>query len=95
MLVRAVAFPDSPRPGYAVVVDLLVNDSIRQQLRADTGVELKSVTAVSGLEAQDAKPLAGRDGGDQRPLSLGASGLLSNLRSLMEFRDWSTGAPAR
>jgi serine phosphatase RsbU (regulator of sigma subunit) len=93
LLVRAVAFPDSPRPGYAVIVDLLVNDSIRQQLREDTGVELKSVTAVSGLEGQDAKPLKGRDGGDRNPLSAGASGLLSNLRSLMEFRDWSTGVP--
>jgi sigma-B regulation protein RsbU (phosphoserine phosphatase) len=93
LLVRAVAFPDSPRPGYAVVVDLLVNDSIRRQLREDTGVELKSVSAVSGLEGQDAKPLAGRDGGDTHPVSLAASGLLSNLRSLMEFRDWSTGVP--
>src|SRR5581483_1867765 len=26
LLVRAVAMPDSPRPGYAVVVDILVND---------------------------------------------------------------------
>ena len=36
LLVRGVAFPDSPRPGYAVVVDLLVNDRVRQQLRAAT-----------------------------------------------------------
>ena len=61
LLVRAVAFPDAPRPGYAVVVDLLVNDAIRQQLRSDTGVELKSVTAVPPREADDAQPLAGRD----------------------------------
>ena len=46
LLVRSVAFPDAPRTGYAVIVDLLVNDAIRQQLRNDTGVELKSVTAV-------------------------------------------------
>jgi hypothetical protein len=26
-------FPDAPRAGYAVVVDLLVNDAIRQQLQ--------------------------------------------------------------
>src|SRR5258708_15346439 len=40
LLVRSVAFPDSPRPGYAVVVDLVVNDRLRQQLRLDTGVNV-------------------------------------------------------
>jgi sigma-B regulation protein RsbU (phosphoserine phosphatase) len=92
LLVRAVAFPDSPRPGYAVIVDLLVNDSIREQLRRETGVELKSVT-VPGPEGQDAKPLAGRAGGDQPSVSFATSGVMSNLRSLMEFRDWTTGVP--
>ncbi len=33
-------------PTYAVVVDLLVNDAIRQQLSRETGVEIKSVTAA-------------------------------------------------
>ncbi len=47
-MVRGVAFPDAPRSGYAVVVDLLVNDAIRQQLRKETGVELKSVTRGAG-----------------------------------------------
>jgi len=65
LLVRGVAFPDSPRPGYAVIVDLLVNDSIRQKLRDETGVELKSVAALPGREARDAQPLPGRDGGHE------------------------------
>jgi sigma-B regulation protein RsbU (phosphoserine phosphatase) len=92
LLVRGVAFPDSPRPGYAVVVDLLVNDAIRQQLRKDTGVELKTVTAALPGDGSPARPLAGRDGGDQRgPASLMTPGILSALPSLMEYRDWSTG----
>jgi serine phosphatase RsbU (regulator of sigma subunit) len=92
LLVRGVAFPDSPRPGYAVVVDLLVNDAIRQQLRKDTGVELKTVTAAPPREGSPARPLAGHDGGDQRgPASLTTPGILSALPSLMEYRDWSTG----
>jgi sigma-B regulation protein RsbU (phosphoserine phosphatase) len=92
LLVRGVAFPDSPRPGYAVVVDLLVNDAIRQQLRKDTGVELKTVTAALPRDGSPARPLAGRDGGDQRgPASLMTPGILSALPSLMEYRDWSTG----
>ena len=43
LLVRGVAFPDAPRSGYAVVVDLLVTDAIRLQLKNETGVEIKSV----------------------------------------------------
>src|SRR5205085_8970582 len=43
LLVRAVAMPDSPRPGYAVVVDLLINDAVREQLRSETGVALKNI----------------------------------------------------
>jgi sigma-B regulation protein RsbU (phosphoserine phosphatase) len=93
LLVRGVAFPDAPRAGYAVVVDLLVNDSIRQQLRRETGVELKSVTAVPPRKAEDAQPLAGRDGGDeQAAVSLLTPGVLSRLPTLMDYRDWSTGA---
>src|SRR5437870_5347838 len=38
MLVRAVAFPDSPLPGYAIVVDLPVNDEVARRLRTETGV---------------------------------------------------------
>ena len=93
LLVRSVAFPDAPRSGYAVVVDLLVNDAIRQQLRKETGVELKSVTVVPPVNERDARPLRGRDGGDDatgRPLAV--SGLLSNMKSFMDYHDWSTGA---
>src|SRR5438094_764720 len=48
LLVRAVAFPESARPSYAVVVDILVNEKVRQQLRRETGVEVKSVSLVPG-----------------------------------------------
>jgi sigma-B regulation protein RsbU (phosphoserine phosphatase) len=94
LLVRGVAFPDAPRPGYAVIVDLLVNDPIRQKLRDETGVELKSVAALPGREARDAQPLAGRDGGDEStPGSSLVPGILSSLPSLMQYRDWLTGVP--
>jgi sigma-B regulation protein RsbU (phosphoserine phosphatase) len=93
VLVRGVAFPDSPRPGYAVVVDILVNDAIRHQLRRETGVELKNVIAAEPHTAKDARPLAGHDGGDAHMVSaLAAPGILGALPSLMEYRDWATGA---
>ena len=93
LMVRSVAFPDTTRSGYAVVVDLLVNDAIRQQLRKDTGVELKSVTAVPQRKEDDARPMAGRTGGDEgRGGPLPTPGLLSSLTSFIDYHDWSTGA---
>jgi len=93
LLVRSVAFPDAPRSGYAVVVDLLVNDAIRQQLRKETGVELTSVTVAPPVNDGDARPLTGHEGGDDGAGDTRATaGLLSNLKSFMDYRDWSTGA---
>jgi len=93
LLLRGVAFPDSPRPGYAVVVDLLVNDSVRQQLRDETGVEVKSIAAAPAGDSNQARPLAGRPPADGEPRPrMTPGGLLSNVPSLMEYRDWTTGA---
>ncbi len=92
LLLRGVAFPDSTRPGYAVIVDLLVNDTVRQQLRDETGVEVKSITAAPATDASQARPLVGRPASDEPRPSVNATGLLSNVPSLMEYRDWATGA---
>jgi phosphoserine phosphatase RsbU/P len=92
LLVRGVAFPDAARPGYAVIVDLLVNDHVRQQLRQETGVELKNVVPLPAVKPVDARPLRGRLGGDGEPRATIVTGLLSNLPTLMEYRDWSSGA---
>jgi sigma-B regulation protein RsbU (phosphoserine phosphatase) len=90
LLVRGVVFPDVARASYAVVVDLMVNDGVRQQLRRETGVELKTVAAV---ESEEARPMAGRQDDDPSGWTPATSGVLSSLPSLMEFRDWTTGAP--
>ena len=90
MLVRAVAFPDSAQPGYAVVVDLLLNDDVRAQLQRETGVELKNVSVVPN--DRGVKPLTGVDRVDPAAVhDSSRSGLLNNLGSLMEYRDWNTG----
>jgi phosphoserine phosphatase RsbU/P len=88
LLVRGVAFPDAARPGYGVVVDLLVNERVRQQLRQETGVELKNVVPVT---KPNARPLRGRTGGDRESRATSVTGVLSNLPSLMDYRDWSSG----
>jgi phosphoserine phosphatase RsbU/P len=92
LMVRSVAFPDA-QSGYAVVVDLLVNDAIRQQLRKETGVELKSVTPVPQKKDEDARPLIGRAGGDEgKGDRFATPGLLSSLTSFIDYHDWATGA---
>jgi len=92
LLVRSVAFPDTPRPGYAVVVDMVVNDRVRQELRRDTGVDVRSVTAADSPDPEFAKPLSGAAGGhDGQPAVVAESGVMGNLPGTIEFRDWLTG----
>ncbi|MEO8258591.1 MAG: SpoIIE family protein phosphatase [Acidobacteriota bacterium] len=91
ILVRAAAFPDSPRPGYAVIVDLPVNDSIRQRLRRETGVEVNDMKALIETTSA-ARPLPGRETVVAAPPATGPrSGMLNNLPSLFLYRDWETG----
>jgi serine phosphatase RsbU (regulator of sigma subunit) len=90
ILVRAAAVP--ARPGYAVIVDLPVNESINDRLRRETGVELKDVGAVLD-STHRVKPIAGRAGADRMPPTDPGTGrgLLRDLPSLFEYRDWTSG----
>ncbi len=96
ILVRAVAFPDMQHPGYAVIIDLPVHDAITQQLRRDTGVEMRGVSVVPA--AADAstvsavvKPIAGRGELGAAAAEPASGGIFGNLRSFLEYRDWSSG----
>jgi sigma-B regulation protein RsbU (phosphoserine phosphatase) len=93
VVVRAVAFPDVPQAAFAIVTDVLVDDRVREQLRRDTGVDVKGFTAVIRDDPAKPRPLEGIAGGDTSRAddSSSASGLLNNLSSLMEYRDWSSG----
>jgi hypothetical protein len=95
ILVRAVAFPDSPRPGYAVVVDVPITKSITERLRLETGVELKNVSAVPDT-VHGVKPIPGRETtGTAPPVESGVEGgPLSNLRNVFEYHDWVSGEAA-
>ena len=96
MLVRAVAFPDAPKPGYAVVVDLPVADQVKQQLRRDTGVQVKDVSAVLDT-AHHVRPLTGRQtAGSVAAASVGGnSALPGNLDRLFEYEIGRPVNPAR
>jgi len=87
LVARAIAMPDSPVPTYAVVVDLLVNDPMRDELRTETGVELTTVRTIN----TSAPVLRAR-----RPVTTpGADDSMASLpgvsASFPEVVDWATG----
>ena len=85
-LVRAVAFPETRAPRFAVVVDLLVNDRFRQQLRQDTGAELTNLRRRS----LDVPALVRKTDDVDEPAAPMATGLMASASSL-EYVDWNTG----
>jgi serine phosphatase RsbU (regulator of sigma subunit) len=91
MFVRAVAYPDAPAPGYAVVVDLLVGAESRQRLRRETGVDLKTVTTVPFTDRPDAEPLRGKPGGGSASSFQGSTNGPLSWVTLLTYRDWNTG----
>ncbi len=93
LIVRAAAFPDSPTPDYAVVVDLLVNNDLTERLKRETGVAVKSISAVELGDQRDARPIAGRNGSDSpasRSTSAPTTGPL-NWVTFLEYHEWNTG----
>src|SRR5206468_10081507 len=69
-----------------------VNDRVRQELRRDTGVDVRSVTATDSPDPELARPLAGVSGGHEgQPAVVADSGVMGNLPGTIEFRDWQTG----
>jgi serine phosphatase RsbU (regulator of sigma subunit) len=78
LVVRAVAFPDSPTPGYAVIVDIPVDDDVKGRWQRETGVELTGVNAVSASGGAGATAVT-------------VAGPLAWV-TFLDSRDWTTGA---
>ncbi len=88
VLVRAVAFPESLRPSYAIVVDIPVGEAIKKQLRSETGVELNNAQLVN-----DKVPPLGAKGSDPAPApAAGQKGIPFNSVTLVDYVDWNSGA---
>jgi sigma-B regulation protein RsbU (phosphoserine phosphatase) len=89
IVVRAVGVPDASRPGYAVVVDIPMDDGLRRKLRGETGVD---VTAVQP-RSSSVLPLEPRNTASPVPETAPASGLPLTSVTFLEQRDWRTGTP--
>ncbi len=90
ILIRALAFPDSTTPTFAVIVDLLVSDQVRRQFRAETGVELAPTVALT-LENSSAHPLQAKSTFKPAPSDATVVALALPSFSFFQYRDWVNG----
>jgi sigma-B regulation protein RsbU (phosphoserine phosphatase) len=76
LVVRALAFPDVTSPRFAIVVDVPIDDAIKQRWRRNTGVQVGAFDASAFTQ-----PVGG---GNVR-------GAPTNWVMLLSDRDWATG----
>jgi sigma-B regulation protein RsbU (phosphoserine phosphatase) len=95
--VRAVALPDGPTPGYAVVVDVPFTAALEHQLRDESGIQLGEVTALSSeLPLARGRAIA-EEGSRVVRAPAGAAPRPNRLQQLLpwvtflDFTDWTTG----
>jgi serine phosphatase RsbU (regulator of sigma subunit) len=87
LFIRSVAVPDSPRPRFAVVVDVPLEDAFRRRLREDTGIGLRHVNVREGQTG--AGPMLGRRQPRRSDTVTDGSGF--QPPAFLNYTDWSTG----
>jgi sigma-B regulation protein RsbU (phosphoserine phosphatase) len=87
LFASSVTFTNGMTPGYAVIVDIPIDDAFEHRMRSDTGVDLGTLRSMSPnvrpLEARN-PPKPGAQGG-------AANGLPLTSITFFEERDWATG----
>lgn len=92
-LARSIVVPDPSEFGWAVVVDLPVNDAERRWVRSETGVEVTGTWRLpSGAEPLTGRPVFGLAA--ERETTV-AERLPFPSILFVEFRDWATGVSGR
>jgi sigma-B regulation protein RsbU (phosphoserine phosphatase) len=89
IVIRAVAFPDVPRPSFAVVYDVPVGTAVKDRLRAETGVKLSTFALLRRRGQSTGRPLLNRKEGQPGDAPVEATS--SPLPSLVKFIDWDSG----
>jgi len=87
MLVRAVAMARAVTPGFAVVVDVPVDDEVTGRLQSETSVELIAADVQTGAQ----HVLTGRSQPVTAAPAAAAGGLPLSTISFIEFHDWANG----
>ena len=86
--VRAVALPQGVPSGYAAVIDLPIDASVRATLREGTSVDIASITLLSGSEHVPDGRATPADTHADAGMS---SGIPQPAVSFLSHRDWETG----
>jgi serine phosphatase RsbU (regulator of sigma subunit) len=89
IVVRGVGVPDASGSGYAVVVDIPMDDGLKRKLRGETGVDVTAIQPLSG----DVRPLEPRSSASPAVETATASGLPLTSVTFLEQRDWRNGNP--
>ena len=85
--------PDERDPAFAVIVDVPLDDDVAEQIREDTGIEIRSV-AVIPIGGESVQPVAGRQRTASEIVSLTPGSRSSFVVSWVTFADnvdWDTG----
>ncbi|MBI2835737.1 MAG: SpoIIE family protein phosphatase [Acidobacteria bacterium] len=96
LVIRAVAFPGSERPSYAVIVDLPIDDTVAGRLREATGIKLDKIS-VTRIGGETVRPIQGRmrraasrwvrsEVGDT-----GWKALFQRWVAFLDYTEWDTG----
>jgi sigma-B regulation protein RsbU (phosphoserine phosphatase) len=88
LFVRAVAMPDGASPGYAVVLDLPLNELAATRLKEETGIEPGAIALSGGGPA----PILARPGSvPSRAAEAGAQRFQPAWVVFLDYTDWDTG----
>jgi sigma-B regulation protein RsbU (phosphoserine phosphatase) len=92
LVVRAVALPEVRRPAFAVVVDVPIDEPVKDRMRQATGIKVGEA-AVVRLQGETLEVAEGRPGG--APFVRAASGPAGRWAvawvSFLDSIDWATG----
>lgn len=99
VVIRAVGFGDDPKAGYAVVIDLPVDEDIARRMQEETSIELGSISVVNA-EGDAVRPAVGAASEGtpslvRRSVGTGSSKYRFNWVVFFDYADWLTGRTGR
>jgi sigma-B regulation protein RsbU (phosphoserine phosphatase) len=96
--VRGVGLPDTPRPAFAVVVDIPKNESLDDHLRDETSVKVGAVSVfmTEGLRARLSRPRRAVDGLVKgKPSASGGTKARIAWVAILQGTEWESGQPVQ
>jgi sigma-B regulation protein RsbU (phosphoserine phosphatase) len=87
LFASTITFTNGTMPGYAVVVEIPIDDALKQRLRSNTGVDLGTLRSMS----PNIRPLQARTPPATAAPGNASNGLPLTSITFFEQRDWTTG----